>query len=302
MVSRFSLLTLVLTAIISSPAAASAGAEEPQLPWTAAKPVSVITLIQPGSPADLELRGIALRLEDRLNQRFYLDYYPASQSDYDVEAVRTAYPDGYTIGAGQTEWAGTENYQDWSLYVYAADPAVVALTPDSGLESFDELVDALAAETDAPAVSIQREYLEAYDPLGQIAGHYEIILAYEAFDTYDEVIGSEGAALVAPLSVIQAAVAEGRISPVAVLFDRDIEMQNHGQVTSIVQWVEDHQPVAVYHGIWVLPDVPAEVRSTYEMIWDSVTANRTGTVLVPVAFFGESTKFLFAPEIEEDEG
>lgn len=126
-----------------------------------AYPTKQIRLVVPwaaGNQTDLVARQISGRLSEALGQSVWIDNKPGASGQIGLEALRSADPDGYTIGIGgvgpmtvNPSLYDTLNYdpvKDFApISMLWSGPMVLLVSPESGWKSVDDI---LKAAADAP--------------------------------------------------------------------------------------------------------------------------------------------------------
>lgn len=113
--------------------------------------VKIIVPFGPGGNADLMARLLADHLSEEFKQQFIVESRPGASGAIGMQAVVSSPPDGYTFLLGTVSILtllpainpkiGYDALRDLTNIAYiAGSPAVLAVTPSSGLASLDEFV------------------------------------------------------------------------------------------------------------------------------------------------------------------
>jgi len=139
--------TLALAAAL---AASAAVADD----WPS-RPVTITVGFGAGSTPDLMARLIAEGLQERLGQPFVVDNRPGAGGNIALAGVATAAPDGYTLGVTipgplivnpmRMDTGYDPATQIRPVTILGTQPSILAVSPDLGVATLDELIALLRA-------------------------------------------------------------------------------------------------------------------------------------------------------------
>lgn len=273
MKSRY-LLALAAAATLGTAAMAQ------DYPWQPEGPISIIVPWAAGGSTDQVVRLLAAEIEEALDTSVVVVNQPGASGSVGTNSVLEGAHDGYTWASGAAADLGTyavlgmldTSITDWHLYLALANVSVVGVNPNSGFETFDDL---LAAMEDG-SVTVATAGLSS-------AGHNAIeLIVQETGGNYSHVTYDGGnPAVIATVSgetqvttqlaVEQAEMIRGdRIRPLAVVSNAPISIEGYGEIPPITNWLPDLRVADNYFGIWIPNDAPAEVVETMNQVWENV--------------------------------
>lgn len=150
------LSTLGLAAVLGATALTGSAAMADDWP---SRPVTITVGFGPGSTPDLMARLIAEGLQARLGQPFVVDNRPGAGGNIALDGVAKADPDGYTLGVTipgplivnpmRMDTGYDPATQIRPVTILGTQPSILAVTPDLGVGTLDELVALLRANPGA---------------------------------------------------------------------------------------------------------------------------------------------------------
>lgn len=279
-------LTLILVLILGASMVFAGGKKEDTgLPWVPKKPITIIVPWSAGGSTDQLARIIAGEIEDPLGQKIVIQNQPGASGSVGTQSALDAPRDGYTWTAGAAVDIGVYSLlglidtriEDWNLFLGVANVMIVSVNPDSPYQTFDDLLAAFKAKPGKIGVATAGQ---------SSAGHIamEIIKKYTGVEykmiPYDggnpAVIATVAgeAEVVTQLAVEQADMLRaGKLRPLAVLSDTDMDMKGVGTIPSIKKWLPKYSTGPNYFGIWIPKGVPEEVIETFGILWDKYIKN-----------------------------
>lgn len=145
------LTTLTLAAVLAGPLAVGAALADD---WPS-RPVTITVGFGPGSTPDLMARLIAEGLQERLGQPFVVDNRPGAGGNIALAGVASAEPDGYTLGVTipgplivnpmRMDTGYDPATQIRPVTILGTQPSILAVSPELGVATLDELIALLAA-------------------------------------------------------------------------------------------------------------------------------------------------------------
>ncbi len=131
-----------------------AGARADAQTWPA-RPIEVIVPFPAGGSVDVVARAVASALSEKLHQQVVVNNRVGASGTTGFNALASAAPDGYTLGAGPTTPIANAPYLvkgvrynvdsfDYICHVFE-NPFTITVAPDSKFKSIKDLLDAAAA-------------------------------------------------------------------------------------------------------------------------------------------------------------
>ena len=131
-----------------------AGARADAQTWPT-RPIEVIVPFPAGGSVDVVARAVASALSEKLHQQVVVNNRVGASGTTGFNALASAAPDGYTLGAGPTTPIANAPYLvkgvrynvnsfDYICHVFE-NPFTITVAPDSKFKSIKELLDAAAA-------------------------------------------------------------------------------------------------------------------------------------------------------------
>ncbi|MCK5673196.1 MAG: tripartite tricarboxylate transporter substrate binding protein [Spirochaetales bacterium] len=279
-------LTLVLVLILGASMAFAGGAKEDTgLPWVPEKPITIIVPWSAGGSTDQLTRIIAGELEDPLGQKIVVQNQGGASGSVGTQSCLDAPRDGYTWTAGAAVDIGVykilglidSQIEDWDIFLGVANVMIVSVNPDSPYQTFDDLMAAFKAKPGQISVATAGQ---------SSAGHIAMEIIKKYTDVEYKMIPYDGgnpaviatvageAEVTTQMAVEQADMLRaGKLRPLAVLSDTDMDMKGVGVIPSIKKWIPDYETGPNYFGIWIPKGAPKEVIETFGILWDKYIAN-----------------------------
>jgi tripartite-type tricarboxylate transporter receptor subunit TctC len=269
----------VASSLVLGLALASGAAAAQDYPWKPNKPITLVVPWGAGGATDQVSRLTAAILEDELKQRVVVVNQPGASGAIGKKNVWEAPRDGYTIAAGAPKQLGT--YQllgqwdtwidDWHLYNTVTNVPMVSVNPGSPFKTMADFVAAMKAGTvtiaTAGAGSSGHSAAEALK--GLIGGNYKHVTYDGGNPAVVATVAGEAQATT-QLASEQAEMVRGkRLRPLAVLSDQALEIQGHGKIPPVTDFIPGKIPVqSTTFGIFVPKQgTPPEVVETLNRIW-----------------------------------
>lgn len=274
--------TLLISAAIlavSGPAFAQDNA------WQPAEPVTIIVPWSAGGSTDSVTRVLAGELEQALGQTVVIVNQPGASGSVGTTNAWQAPHDGLTWAAGAAVDLGSYpvldmldvSIEDWNLYLHIANVAVVGANPDAGYEDFGDLVAAMQASPGEVTVATAGVTSGGHNAMQAIAQAGDVEYRHVTYDGGNPAVLATVAGetnITTQLASEQAEmIRAGRIVPLAVVASAPLELEGHGSIPAITDWLPDIQTANNYFGIWAPADVPAEVIETMDAVWADTIMN-----------------------------
>lgn len=252
-------------------------------PWQPDGPISIVVPWAAGGSTDQVVRLLASEIEEALGSSVVVVNQPGASGSVGTNSVLEGSHDGHTWASGAAADLGTyavlgmldTSITDWHLYLAVANVSVVGVNPNSGFETFDDLLAAM----EEGSVTVATAGLSS-------AGHNAIeLIVQDTGGNYNHVTYDGGnPAVIATVSgetqvttqlaVEQAEMIRGnRIRPLAVVSNAPISIDGYGEIPPITNWLPDLRVADNYFGIWIPKGAPAEVVETMDQVWENVILN-----------------------------
>ena len=308
---------LILSAMALAASLAPAAAQE--YPWQPEKPITIIVPWGAGGATDQVTRVTAAELEDALGTSVTIVNQPGASGAIGKKNVWEAERDGYTWAAGAPKQLGT--YQllgqwdtwidDWRLYNTVTNVPLVAVNPDTPYQTMDDFVQAMREGdvTIATAGAGSSGHAAAEALKSAVGGDYTHATYGGGNPAVVATVAGEAQATTQLASEAAEMVRAGRLRPLAVLSDQPLEIEGHGEVPPVTQFVEEDLPVlSTAFGIFIPKEgTPQEVIDTFDRIWEEEIANserlqkyarERGAIFTPA--YGEQAREAVWPEVQAD--
>lgn len=254
--------------------------------WKPERPITLIVPWAPGGTTDQVARMLAPELEREFGQPFVIVNQPGATGMIGTRASLDADPDGYTMLFQAMRLVGTYkilseddsgDLDDFHLYLAVTNVPVVSVGTMQPYEDFGQLMEAMKAQpgqisigTAGPATSGHL----AMETIAQATGIEYRHVTYPGGNPAVISTVSGETVINAELATDQAEmIRAGRLKPLAALTTAPIEIQGHGTIPPISDWIEGLPPVATQFGLMIPKGVPDEVAATMDRIWNEVIAN-----------------------------
>ncbi len=287
--------------------------------WKPEKPVTIIVPWGAGGATDQVTRVTAAILEDELGQTVVIVNQPGASGSIGKRNAWEAERDGLTWAAGAPKQLGTYKLlgqwdtwvDDWRLYNTVTNVPLVAVNPDSPYQTMDDFVAAMKAGkvTIATAGAGSSGHAAAEALKGAVGGDYKHVTYDGGNPAVVATVSGEAEATTQLASEQAEMVRAGRLRPLAVLAGQPLEIDGHGSVPPITDFVETPLPVlSTSFGIFIPKEgTPPEVIETFDQIWAEKIpqaealrnyALQKGALFTPAA--GDAARDAVWPEIQGD--
>jgi tripartite-type tricarboxylate transporter receptor subunit TctC len=285
--------------------------------WKPAKPVTIIVPWAAGGSTDQVTRVAAAEIEKHLGQKVVIVNQPGASGSIGSKSALEAPKDGYTWTAGAAKDLGTykvlgmldTSAKDWNMYLTVAHIAVVGVNPNSPYKTMDELLAAMKAKPGQVSVAtagVNSSGHAAIEALTRAAGVTYKHVTYDGGNPAVVATVAGETEVTTQLAAEQTEMIRGkRLRPLAVVGDKPLEIEGHGTVPPLSQFIPGFKDPVNYFGIFVPKGVPAEVTATLDKIWseqmpkaDAMTkyAQNRGAIFAPLA--GEDAQKAVFPAIQ----
>ena len=247
--------------------------------WQPNKPITIIVPWAAGGSTDQVTRVTAAELEKHLNQKVVILNQPGASGSVGTKNALEAPKDGYTWTAGGAKDLGTyrvlgmvdTSARDWSLYINVAHIAVVGVNADAPYKTMTELLDAMKARPGAIPVAtagVNSSGHAAIEAIARATGTSYKHVTYDGGNPAVIATVSGETQVTTQLAAEQTDMIRAkRIRPLAVVGDKSLEIEGHGTIPPLSQFIPGFKDPINYFGIFVPPGVPAEVTRTLDRIW-----------------------------------
>lgn len=253
--------------------------------WKPSEPVTIIVPWSAGGSTDSVTRVLAAELESALGQSVVVVNQPGAAGSVGTTSAWNAERDGLTWAAGAAVDLGTypvlgmldAQLSDWTVYLHIANVAVVGVNPDSGIETFDQLIEKMKADPGQVSVATAGVTSGGHNAMEAIAGAAGVQYKHVTYDGGQPAVIAtvSGETMVTTQLASEQAemIRGGRLKPLAVLATAPLALEGYGDIPAITDWIPELQPANNYFGIWTPADVPAEVRATMDKVWSETISN-----------------------------
>ena len=308
-----------LLTLAAAAAAMALPATAQDYPWQPEKPITIIVPWGAGGATDQVSRITAGVLEDELGQSVVIVNQPGASGAIGKKSAWEADRDGYTWAAGAPKQLGT--YQllgqwdtwidDWHLYNTVTNVPLVSVNPDAPYQTMDDFVTAMqeGEVTIATAGAGSSGHAAAEALKGVVGGEYKHVTYDGGNPAVVATVSGEAEATTQLASEQAEMVRAGRLRPLAVLADQPLEIEGHGTIPPVTDFIEGDLPIlSTAFGIFIPKEgTPPEVIETFDRIWSEVIptaqplrryALEKGALFTPAA--GEEAREKVWPEVQAD--
>jgi len=295
------LVLLVVFLMVAGNLSARGGDERP---WPT-RPITIIVPWGAGGSTDQITRVTAAELEKELGVRIVIQNQPGASGSTGTKNTLDAARDGYTWTSGAADDLAlyrvnglleTSIEDDWEIFLSAGMVGIVGVNVDSKYQTFPELLADFRANpgqitvATAGQVSAGTSYIEL---IRKYTGIEYRLVTYDGGNPAVTAVVAGEAMVTTQLSVEQAnMIRGGRIRPLAVIAENDLNLSGYGVIPSITRFVPDLQIGIKYFGIYIPKGVPQEVITTVTNAWNKVItggnesiqkwADEQGAIFAPV--------------------
>jgi len=283
--------------------------EAPRDSWQPERPVTIVVPWPAGGSTDQVTRLVAGILAEELGQEVEVVNEPGETGSVGTRLALEAEADGHTWSSGSSASLGVypvlglleTSLEDWHLFLTVANVPVVSVHAESPYQTFGELIEGLRASEGDLAVAtagVGSTGHRMMDLIGREEGFTYRHLPFPGGSPAAAAAAAGEATVTPQLASEQAAlIREGRLRPLAALSREPLELEGHGLIPPVTEWLPELKISTDYFGIWVRQDAPHEVVATMERLWRehivgseelSRYARENGAVVTP--YFGEEAR------------
>ena len=302
----------VLVAALSLACASLAHAQ-----WQPNKPITIIVPWAAGGSTDQVTRVTAAELEKLLNQKVVILNQPGASGSVGTKNAMEAPKDGYTWAAGAAKDLGTykvlgmvdTSASDWNMYFNVAHIAVVGVNADAPFQTMKDLLDAMKARPGAISVATAGVNSSGHSAIEAIARATGTSYKHVTYDGGNPAVVATVAGetqVTTQLAAEQTTMIRAKkIRPLAVVGDKPLEIEGHGTIPPLSQFIPGFKDPVNYFGIFVPKGVPAEVTATLDKLWAGPMGNNAelrkyaqsrGAMYAPMA--GDAARAAAFPAIQ----
>jgi tripartite-type tricarboxylate transporter receptor subunit TctC len=247
--------------------------------WQPRRTVTIIVPWAAGGATDQVTRVVAGELGQALGQRVVVVNQPGASGAIGTKTALEADPDGLTWTAGAASSIGTypvlglleTSLADWHLFFAVANVPVVSVNPEAPFQDFGELLEAFQENPGKISVATAGIASSGHNLMESIKKASGLEYRHVTYDGGGPAVTATVAGetmVTTQLATEQAEMIRAkRLRPLAVLSDEPFDLEGHGSIPPITQWLPDVTIAPEYFGIWVRKGVPAEVVETVRNIW-----------------------------------
>jgi tripartite-type tricarboxylate transporter receptor subunit TctC len=288
-------------------------------PWKPVKPITIIVPWGAGGATDQVTRVTAGILEDELKQRVVVVNQPGASGAIGTKNAWEAPRDGYTWAAGAPKQLGTYKLlgqwdtwiDDWHLYNTVTNVPMVSVNPNTPYKTMGDFLAAMKAGTVTIATAgVGSSGHSAAEALKTLTGGNYRHVTYDGGNPAVVATVAGEAQATTQLASEQAEMVRGkRLRPLAVLSDQPLEIEGHGKIPPVTEFVSGKVPMlSTTFGIFLPKQgTPPEVIETLNRIWETKIPNHPklrryaverGAQFTPG--FGQAARERVWPEIQAD--
>lgn len=261
------------------------GAAEGAYPWQPNRPIQVIVPWAAGGSTDQVIRVLAGEIEHALGTSVVVVNTPGASGSIGTRNALQARANGLTWTSGAASSLGTfrllglldTSLDDWELFLAVANVSILSVPTDSPYQNFGDLLQAMKdnpGKVQIGTAGVASSGHHAIETLAQAADVEYRHVAYPGGNP--AVIATVGGEVDATtqLATEQVEMIRGkRLRPLAVLAPEPLEIEGHGTVPPVTEWLPELHYAPNYFGIWVRKDVAPEVIETMKAIWEEHVKN-----------------------------
>jgi tripartite-type tricarboxylate transporter receptor subunit TctC len=247
--------------------------------WKPTKPITIIVPWAAGGATDQVTRLAAAELEPALGQKIVVVNQPGGAGSIGTKSALEAPKDGYTWTAGAAKQLGTypllgmlnSKVDDFHLYLSVTNVSIVSANPATPYQNMQQLLDDLKAKPGQVKVATAGNTSSGHFAMEAIAKAAGVKYRHVTYDGGNPaVIATVGGEsdITTQLAVEQTEMIKGkRLRPLAVVADQPLNIEGHGSIPPITQWLRDFPKITTAFGIFIPKGVPAEVAATMDKVW-----------------------------------
>ena len=275
--------------------------------WKPDKPISIIVPWAAGGSTDQVTRVTAAELEKHLNQKIVILNQPGASGSVGTKNAFEAPRDGYTWASGGAKDLGTykvlgmldTSAKDWHLYLNVAHIAVVGVNADAPYKTMDELIAAMKAKPGAVAVATAGVNSSGHSAIEAIARATGTSYKHVTYDGGNPAVIATVAGETEVTTQLAAEqtdmIRAKKIRPLAVVGDKPLEIEGHGTIPPLSQFIPGFKDPINYFGIFVPKGVPPEVTQTLDKLWATEISKSEA-----LRKYAQSRGAMFAPMAGEE--
>jgi tripartite-type tricarboxylate transporter receptor subunit TctC len=250
-----------------------------QAQWKPTKPINIIVPWAAGGATDQMIRITAGDLEAALGQKIVVLNQPGASGSIGTKNALEAPKDGYTWTSGAPKDLGSykilgmvdTTVQDWNLYLHLALPTIVSVPVSSPYKDMKALLEAMKAKPGQVSVATAGVNSSGHTAIEQIVAATGVKYKHVTYDGGNPAVIATVAGetdVTTQLSSEQSEMIRGkRLRPLAVVGDKAIDIEGHGKIPPLSDFVPGFKIPVSYFGIFVPKGVPSEVTATLDKIW-----------------------------------
>jgi len=247
--------------------------------WKPSRPITIIVPWAAGGSTDQVTRITAVELEKHLGQKVVIVNQPGASGSIGTKSALEAPKDGHTWTAGAAQDLGVyralgmleTNLGDWHLFLSVANVPLVGVNPNTPYKSMKELLDAMKAKPGQITVATAGVTSGGHNAMEAISRATGVTYRHVTYDGGNPAVVATVAGetqVTTQLAVEQAEMIRGkRLRPLAVVAEKGLEIEGHGQIEPITSTVPGMRIPTNYFGIFIPKGVPPEVAATLDRIW-----------------------------------
>ena len=276
--------------------------------WKPNKTISIIVPWEAGSPVDQVTRITAEELRKNLGVRFSISNQIGNSGATGTGNVLNAKKDGYTWAAGMTadlatykllDMLDTNIKDDWEIFLSLGNAGMVGVNAASRYSTFDQLLADFKANQGQIGVATAGEGSAGHISMDIIRRYTGINYRLASYDSGKDAVmaAASGEELVTSQPAAEQAemIRNGKIRPLAVLWDTDMNLDGFGLIPSIKKSIPNFSFGLNYFGVFIPKGVPKEVIATLTRVWNENIANSE-----KLKKYAAERGLIFAPAAAED--
>ncbi len=248
--------------------------------WEPDRPIEIIVPWAAGGATDQVIRLAASEIEQALRTSVVVVNTPGGTGSIGTAEALEADPDGYTWTSGSASALGyypvldmlDTSLDDWHLFLAVANVPLISVHPDSEYEDFGCFLEDLAARPGQVSVATAGTASTGHKVIELICQATDNEYNHISYDGGNPAVTSvvAGESSVTPQLASEQAdmIRGGRLRPLAAFSHEPLEIEGHGEIPPITEWLPDVHIATDYFGIWTQREVPDEVIETMQEVWD----------------------------------
>jgi tripartite-type tricarboxylate transporter receptor subunit TctC len=248
--------------------------------WKPNKPIHIIVPWGAGGSTDQVTRVTAAELEKALGVRIVIDNQPGASGSTGTKNAMDAPKDGYTWTAGAAVDLATYQVNgmlqtniknDWDIFLTVGNVGIIGVNADSKYQTFDQLLADFKANPGQIGVATAGQTSSGHVNIEMIRKYTGIDYKHVTYDGGNPAVTAvvAGEVLVTSQLAVEQAnmIRGGKIRPLAVLADSDLNLDGFGNIPSIKKWIPEFKLGPNYFGIFIPKGVPKEVVDAVNKVW-----------------------------------